>query len=419
MELANVILDGADLSFAGLQEVFRALAEGGAVELTSALSTEAHGPVSQSLRVSFERGIEPTAAHLSCGGAFLFLTRPSELGALLSKLAHAGLAPLTSVQLRTPRETIATWHLHQLHHSQHLRPTNEPCLGLCVGDFSPFDTVSKTILTAYQGYGPLAGKRVLVLRAAHQQGTVEKELSKRRAQAIAHPLIGVQALPLSAEDEQTLLCPQDFGLVVFTSVNSVEAYFNLLEAKQLGVDTFGRMPLAAIGESTRKALVGRGANVAFTPSVATGEGFATAIAAHFAAQPSARRKVLLPRALVAREALPNTLREAGVEVRTIALYENSGLARESGAAIAELVRTKAVDIVLLTSGSIAEALADIVQQYNITEGELKELQLASIGPITTEAARSRSLPVTVTAEESSISGLVHYLEKFNSELERA
>lgn len=423
--MANVILDGTSLTSASLQEIFQLLTQGGAVEITSrSPSPEAARDVGHKLRVSF--GFAHPAAtmaaerYLSDGGAFLFLTRPSQLAELVSSLADANVPQRTRVQLRTANKAVAHTSLAEMHASLvHSRPSTAPDLGLCVGDLDGSFALSQQLLTSYQSYGPLAGKRVLVLRASHQQGAVEDELRKRCAQAVSQPLISIHPLTLTDEKERVLLNPREFGLVVFTSENTVEAYFRRLATHGQGREAFSGVPLAAIGETTRNALVKHGAEVAFMPALATGEGFAEAIAAYFKNHPTANRDILVPRALVAREALPNLLRQAGFTVATIALYENKKLTSASGAAIAELLRARAVDIALLTSGSIADGLADIVQQQNISADELSRLQLASIGSITTDAALKRGLPVSVTAQESSIAGLIRCLEQLNSELERA
>ena len=424
--MANVILDGASLTSASMQVVFQVIAQGGVIELTRSSDppAKARGGLSHSLRVSFgfAHRVATVAAeqYLSKGGAFLFLTRPSQLAELVSSLADANVPRLTSVQLRTANNAFALTSLAEMHASLvHSRPTTDPDLGLCVGDVDGSPALSQQLLTSYQSYGPLAGKRVLVLRASHQQGAVEEELRKRCAQAVSQPLISIHPLTLTSEEERVLLNPSEFGLVAFTSENTVEAYFRRLTAHGRGREAFNGVPLAAIGETTRNALSKHGAEVAFMPALATGEGFAEAIAAYFQNHTTAKRNILVPRALVAREALPNLLRQAGFTVATVALYENKKLTSASGAASAELLRAKTVDIALLTSGSIADGLADIVQQQNISAGELSRLQVASIGSITTDAALKRGLPVSVTAQESSIAGLIRCLEQLNSELERA
>ncbi|MEO7329464.1 MAG: uroporphyrinogen-III synthase, partial [Minicystis sp.] len=119
-------------------------------------------------------------------------------------------------------------------------------------------------------------------------------------------------------------------------------------------------------------------------------------------------RVLLPRALVAREVLPDLLREAGCEVAVIPVYETRKASADHREALIRRLESKSLDVVMLTSSSTADSLADLlgVRAPDLLEGVL----LASIGPITSATAEKRGLTVGLTAEESTVPGLIRALE---------
>jgi uroporphyrinogen III methyltransferase/synthase len=119
--------------------------------------------------------------------------------------------------------------------------------------------------------------------------------------------------------------------------------------------------------------------------------------------------VLIPRALVAREVLAERLREAGCEVSVVPVYETRPAPPEAQEELRRRVREGSVDVVLLTSSSTADSLADALgaEAPKLLRGVL----VASIGPITTATAEKRGLSVGVTAEESTTPGLVEAVER--------
>ena len=114
--------------------------------------------------------------------------------------------------------------------------------------------------------------------------------------------------------------------------------------------------------------------------------------------------MLLPRALVARELLPDTLREAGLEVDVVPVYQTAA-ARDAEALRATL---SDVDIVMLTSSSTIQNLDALLGEG--AKPALADKLLASIGPITTRTAEKLGHRVAVTAEVSTAPGLLAALE---------
>ena len=101
-----------------------------------------------------------------------------------------------------------------------------------------------------------------------------------------------------------------YDWIVFTSVNGVEVFY----------ERSGRMPpahFAAIGPATAEAIAERGARAEVVPARFIAEAVFEALSEHTDVK---GKRFLLPRADIAREALPNLLRAAGAEVDVVTAY---------------------------------------------------------------------------------------------------
>jgi uroporphyrinogen III methyltransferase / synthase len=251
---------------------------------------------------------------------------------------------------------------------------------------------------------PLFGRGVLSLRTSQQSAETAREIRRRGARAHCVPLIETRRIEPSVEDAVRLAAPDRYDVVAFTSENAVDAVFDRLAASGRDLRAFGRARLAAIGDATRDALARRGAKVDIVALESVNEGLAATIQQSLG-DAAARSRVLLPRARIARESLVVELERAGVVVDVVPVYETHPRAEEARAELAELLRARRVDVVLLTSSSIAEAFADATEPAD-REG----IMIASIGPITTKTAERRGLSVSVTSEKSHLGALLDAVE---------
>jgi uroporphyrinogen-III synthase len=118
-----------------------------------------------------------------------------------------------------------------------------------------------------------------------------------------------------------------------------------------------------------------------------------------AAFPPGPGRVLLPRAAVARDALPAGLAERGYTVDVVEAYRTI-VGRPAPEALAA---AGSADAVTFTSSST-------VTNYLAVAGDVPVPPVvACIGPITAETARAAGLGVDNVAAEHTIDGLVHAL----------
>jgi uroporphyrinogen-III synthase len=252
---------------------------------------------------------------------------------------------------------------------------------------------------------PLFGRRIVVLRPAHQAHDAARGIRRRGAQPLICPAIVIEPPPDPTAVSQAARDLGSYQWVVFTSVNGVDKLFAELDAQGLDARAFGGARVAAIGPQTASALATRGLRADCVAREFVGEALGEALreAGHLG-------RVLLVRALEARDALPEMLRRAGAAVDVVPAYRTRPARGPEAAALARVFEIGHPDIVLLTATSTVTALLDAL---GARAAELLAKPLvASIGPITTRAAQQRGLHVHVTAERYTVEGLLDALEHY-------
>ncbi len=240
---------------------------------------------------------------------------------------------------------------------------------------------------------PLAGQRVVVTRAADQAGELLQELAELGAEVVALPVI---ALAPPSDGGRALravsasLASADW--VVLTSANGAA---RLLEAVP-DARAFGRARIAAIGPGTAATLAAAHLLADLVPP----EYVAESLLAAFPSPPPGGGRVLLVRAEVARDLLPEGLRRLGWEVEVVPAYRTV----RPGADPAALASARGADWVTLTASSTVTGFAALIGGASAFSG-----RVAAIGPVTAEAARRAGFRVDAEASPHTIPGLVEAL----------
>ncbi|APR82393.1 Uroporphyrinogen-III methyltransferase [Minicystis rosea] len=258
---------------------------------------------------------------------------------------------------------------------------------------------------------PLFGKRVLVTRPAGQAAATSEALRRRGAEPIEMPAIQIGAPPDPARVMEAVRALDGYDVVAFTSENGVDWFFRALSEAGKDARAFGRARVATIGPGTAAALLPLGIRADIVPAEFRGESLAEAILADPEVKTrlaQSRVRVLVPRALVAREVLGEMLRAAGCEVDIVPVYETRRASAERREELVQRLEAGAIDVALLTSSSTADSVCDLLGAR--APELLRNVVVASIGPITTKTAEKRGLTVAVTATESTTAGLITALE---------
>jgi uroporphyrinogen-III synthase len=117
------------------------------------------------------------------------------------------------------------------------------------------------------------------------------------------------------------------------------------------------------------------------------------------------KRVLLVRAKVARDVIPDELRAAGALVDVVEAYETV-VPEKSRPRLRLLMKNakRRPHVVTFTSSSSARNFAELLG--NAGARALKRVQFASIGPVTSGTLRELGLPVAIEAREFTMGGLI-------------
>jgi uroporphyrinogen-III synthase len=269
---------------------------------------------------------------------------------------------------------------------------------------------------------PLSGIRVLVGRARHQAGALSAELRRQGAQVIEIPFIEIRKPRSFKPLDSALKNLSTYDWLILTSVNGVDAMWERLEklqprktgkrekpASSRGVGErmqnpcAERLPLriAAIGPATKKAIEQRGTTVDVVPKEYVAESVVSSLKSKVN-----RKRVLLVRARIARDVIPQELRKAGAHVDVVEAYETV-VPRSSRTRLRRVMKNprQRPHVVTFTSSSTVRNFVELLGT-GINSERLEGVLLSSIGPVTSSTLREFGLPVQIAAQEFTIPGLV-------------
>ncbi|MEA3364152.1 MAG: uroporphyrinogen-III synthase [Candidatus Hydrogenedentes bacterium] len=243
----------------------------------------------------------------------------------------------------------------------------------------------------------MAGKRIAVSRARAQAGELMHSLEALGAEVFAFPTIEI----VPVENIEDFGYVGDYQWVVFSSVNSVKIFFERIQAMGLGVRDFRDVKICAVGPATTAVLRERSLHVDAMPDKYLAEALMAELLEH---EPNLQgKRVLWPRADIARRFLGEALREQGANVTELVLYRT--VTPESPDDRADALITFAPDLLTFTSSSTVRNFCRMLGEERI-EVLKNRAAFAVIGPITARTARELGIQPAIEAEEHSIPGLI-------------
>jgi len=251
----------------------------------------------------------------------------------------------------------------------------------------------------------LFGKQILVTRAREQASALTNQLENLGAQCLEAPVIKIVP-PDSYQPLDTAISQLDqYNWLIFTSVNGVDAFFARLNAAGKDARALAVNKIAAIGAQTAEQLRGKGIIADLVPMEFRAEGIIEALAP----QLTAGMKVLIPRALVARDLLPKKLAELGVAADVVTAYQTIAAATD-GQSLADKIKRGEIELITFTSSSTVTNLLTLLGSNGIEL--VKQVKVACIGPITAETCLTQGIEPTIIAREYTIHGLVSAISDY-------
>ncbi len=248
---------------------------------------------------------------------------------------------------------------------------------------------------------PLFGRRIVVTRAREQAAVLTELLHSLGAEAIELPTIEIQPASNYAALDEAVANLEDYDWLIFTSTNGVKFFLERLDASRSDLRSIkGR--ICAIGPATRDALECFHIKVDVMAEEYRAEGLLDALAVY----DLAGTRILIARAAVARDTLPAELSRRGARVDVVEAYRT--VAPVALAQHASEILTRKPDWITFTSSSTARNLIDAVGAE-----ALRNMHIASIGPITSATLRENGVEVTVEASVYTVAGMVDAILTFS------
>ncbi|MGI5912055.1 MAG: uroporphyrinogen-III C-methyltransferase [Syntrophomonadaceae bacterium] len=250
---------------------------------------------------------------------------------------------------------------------------------------------------------PLWGKRIFVTRARAQVSRMVEAINDLGGEAIEFPSIVIKEEENLTGLYNAFMHLDSYNWIIFTSVNTVQIFFNEMKNQGIDIRALHGIKLCAIGPATRDSLQSYGLVIDLIPEEYQAEGIIAALKGKV----KMGQWVLLPRARGARKVLPETLRQWGLHVNEVILYEALPADDQPQAKINEILDDK-VDYLTFTSSSTVKNFVRMVGKDNLLRIQNK-VKVACIGPITAETARSYGFKVDILAKQYTIDGLLKAL----------
>ncbi|MDQ2943328.1 MAG: uroporphyrinogen-III synthase [Candidatus Dormibacteraeota bacterium] len=264
-------------------------------------------------------------------------------------------------------------------------------LGPGVAMSDKLDTLSKR---------PLHGRRVLITRARHQVDPFRRELVDLGASVVEIPTIQIESMPMDDRVSNAISHLDRTALVIFASANAVNIFFQMLLTSGSDARALHGSKLCAIGQETAESLERHGLRPEMITSEYTAEGLAKALEGW----EMDGKRVLVPRAEVARDALPSLLANRGAEVEILPVYRAT-CPPETADALLRLFNNEGVDVITFTSSSTVYNFVRAFPEDRLP-AVLGDAEIACMGPVTADSARKLGLTVAIVAREYTTHGLV-------------
>ncbi len=259
---------------------------------------------------------------------------------------------------------------------------------------------------------PLFGKRIIITRPKGQSGEFSETLQLYGAEVIEFPTIEIVPPESYKEMDRAISKVEKYDWIIFTSANGVRPFFERLKVNKRDIRALKGIKICAIGPKTARELEGHGLFLDLIPE----EYRAESVIESLGKGDLKGKKILIPRAKVARDVLPDELRNMGAEVDVVTAYRTVRPESELDW-IRKYFLDRKVSAITFTSSSTVK---NFMEMFGKEAGSLLNgVVVACIGPVTRKTAEELGIKTDVMPDEYTTPALAEALvEYFGKEKER-
>ena len=336
-----------------------------------------------------------------CPGTLIFLMGVANMDFIARRLMECGKDPKTPLAFiekgTTPYQRTVMATLETAGETIARENVTAPAITIMGGVVELGNTL------AWKKNLPLAGKRLVVTRAAKQASGITARLTALGAEVIETPMIETRdvipatssVIPakagISSADFNALA---NFDILAFTSTNGVESFFRQLFAAGYDVRVLAGKKIASVGKITEKKLLEYGIRCDYVPEDHTGEGQGRLLASLLVDH----SRILLLQGNLADDTLLKLLPQATrwVVYETLPVAELPEWKREA---------VVGADAVVFASTSAVENFSAVLSNVIPAKAGISSRLAFCIGRMTESAARKHGFE-TVTSDETTMDSLV-------------
>jgi uroporphyrinogen III methyltransferase/synthase len=250
-----------------------------------------------------------------------------------------------------------------------------------------------------------AGQKILVTRAGDQATALTAALSEIGLDPVVVPTIEIIPPASFVDLDQAIADLDQADYLILTSVNAVNAFFDRMVAQGRNFQTLSAMQTVAVGPKSAEALAERGITADLIPQDYRAEGVVALLKDRVSG-----KRLLYPKAALARDLIPNALTAAGAKVIAPVAYASAppvDAAKKLQRALAE-----GLDLLTFTASSTVQNFVALLDDQDLVLA--KKIPVASIGPLTSATARELGFNVIIEPDNSTLETLVTAIKTYFS-----
>lgn len=252
---------------------------------------------------------------------------------------------------------------------------------------------------------PLFGRRIIVTRPKGQSREFSETLQLYGAEVIEFPTIEIVPPKSWRDMDRAISDIEGYDWIIFTSMNGVRPFFERLKVNKKDIRDMKGIKICAIGPKTAKEIERYGLNLYVIPDEYRAESIINAIGKN----DIKGKKVLIPRAEIAREVLPDELRRIGAEVDVVPAYRTI-MPEADLYWIRKYFMEKKVSAITFTSSSTVKNFLEMFGKE--AKALLDGVVVACIGPITRKTAEELDIKTDIMPGEYITSAMVDALVEY-------